>query len=941
MRLFSTLILGAICANVAFGGQITAEQALSNARTFLATSGSKAMKAKGTQQLKLVKATPGYFAFSAGEGFVLASASDLTQPVLGYCDSGTLDYNKMAPATKWWIEQLEQAVVNLEAGKTQEKKVTRNLVATNAEKEAIAPLLTCKWNQGDPFNIKTPSYVQNGNTYAHSATGCVATATTQVMYYWKCPQEATKTVPSYTYNWQGNYRTMPALEPIVFDWANMKDELNGSSPQATKDAVATLMLYAGCGMQSGYGPATGATSVNALNALKNYFGYASDAFNVYHLDYTFQEWEDLYYNELAAGRPILMGADNYERTGGHEFVCDGYKPDHGGLYHINWGWGGWCDGYFVLTVMAPDSQGIGGSSDANGYSMGQNACIALRPANMAVEEGPIRAAISNLYSPQSTYQASNGTFKVNITAKLRSLLFADHTMQHCYELTDKDDKVVAGELDVAEGVIYPSRSITWNSNVSLSGLSDGVYTLKGRSRAKGATEWLDDMNGDHNYLKLTVEGSKLTVENIPGRGENLHVNSVKLVGESKAGEWQQVVYNITNNGADFYGETYMFVDGKRSSGNTISIPAGTTADIYYKFQPTNTPGDHNFVLSRNTSLSGAISNQDVMYNINCWWDANGNVKAMGKSGQFTVPAEATAIYVYGSSPATVTMGSANPNLIAYFDADAKISSRVLNVYRKSIKTIVLGDHADEAEFVDGYNLRIPKAFTADKVSYIRNNAEHWSSVAVPFDVNKITIKETGEELHWFRSVADTEGNVMVKSFSGNRGSNMVFKHLDADKMTANTVYLLGVCGTVEGKHFDNIGKTLVFQGENTKVNATSEIDTTSKPTKLTLVPCYSDAKISGVWALNEDATAFERLTASTPGVPFRGYVTYNTTTAKYNINYADGERAGINDVITDGDQAIDANAPVYNLLGVKVGVYAEFDNLDRGIYIVSGKKLVK
>ena len=160
-------------------------------------------------------------------------------------------------------------------------------------------------------------------------------------------------------------------------------------------------------------------------------------------------------------------------------------------------------------------------------------------------------------------------------------------------------------------------------------------------------------------------------------------------------------------------------------------------------------------------------------------------------------------------------------------------------------------------------------------------------------------------------------------------------------MTANTVYLLGVCGTVEGKHFDNIGKNLVFQGEKTKVNATSEIDTTSKPTKLTLVPCYSDAKISGVWALNEDATAFERLTASTPGVPFRGYVTYNTTTAKYNIKYDDGERAGINDVITDGDQAIDANAPVYNLLGVKVGVYAEFDNLDRGIYIVSGKKLVK
>ena len=101
----------------------------------------------------------------------------------------------------------------------------------------------------------------------------------------------------------------------------MTDTYDNNSSEESRMAVAELMVYAGHGMKSGYAGATGATSGNALNALKNYFGYTQKAYNVGHLNYTFQEWEDLFYNELAAGRPILMGADNYERTGGHELCA--------------------------------------------------------------------------------------------------------------------------------------------------------------------------------------------------------------------------------------------------------------------------------------------------------------------------------------------------------------------------------------------------------------------------------------------------------------------------------------------------------------------------------------------------------------------------------------------------------------------------------------------
>lgn len=38
--------------------------------------------------------------------------------------------------------------------------------------------------------------------------------------------------------------------------------------------------------------------------------------------------------------------------GGHAFVCDG--ADGNGLYHINWGWNGYQDGYFDITILNPE-----------------------------------------------------------------------------------------------------------------------------------------------------------------------------------------------------------------------------------------------------------------------------------------------------------------------------------------------------------------------------------------------------------------------------------------------------------------------------------------------------------------------------------------------------------------------------------------------------------
>jgi hypothetical protein len=66
--------------------------------------------------------------------------------------------------------------------------------------------------------------------------------------------------------------------------------------------------------------------------------------------YTQTAWENLLKAELDADRPIeYAGYDN--SGGGHAWVCDGYQGTN--YFHMNWGWGGYGNGYFYLTNLNP------------------------------------------------------------------------------------------------------------------------------------------------------------------------------------------------------------------------------------------------------------------------------------------------------------------------------------------------------------------------------------------------------------------------------------------------------------------------------------------------------------------------------------------------------------------------------------------------------------
>ena len=367
---------------VAWADDITVQQALQQAQSFIQqreATGSRPQRVKGSaSQLTMLKQVSGLYLFNINDngGFVSVSNDDRTIPILGYSDSGAIDPDNIPSNMRAWLQGYADEIAWI---KEHSVAITTNTANSpqrvgSHSTAAIAPLVSTKWDQGKPYNNLCPQYASGYK----SATGCVATAMAQVMKYHEWPQAATTSIPGYTTDSYG--LSLSSLSATTFNWANMLDSYSGSYTSAQANAVATLMKYCGWSVKMDYGPSSGSNTDLVAEALRNYFDYNSETTQfVSRSFYTAAKWTDLIYNELAQGRPVVYGG--LSSGGGHEFVCDGYKFVSGTDYfHINWGWGGDSDEYFVLSSLNPYSQGIGGSSSNDGFHFGQDAVIGIQPS---------------------------------------------------------------------------------------------------------------------------------------------------------------------------------------------------------------------------------------------------------------------------------------------------------------------------------------------------------------------------------------------------------------------------------------------------------------------------------------------------------------------------------------------------------------------------------
>jgi hypothetical protein len=286
------------------------------------------------------------------KGFVIVAADDRARPILGYSTESnftpqlpdglmTFFDNYKAGFTQMFAnndERTEQAVADWTSlEQTGKLTVKREVV--------VGPLLSSIWNQTDLYNNMAP-YDPNSIFSQHCKSGCVANTMSQLMRYWEWPRSGTGSYGYNAYSYYGNYGWQQAnFEEATYRFELMPDFLDFASPQAEVDATALLEYHAGVSVNMGYGPnASGAYSQDVPDALIDHFRYSPNLI-LRDMDYySFDEWENMIYDNLDEGMPLYYSSSGPD--GGHAYVLDGYDDFY--MFHLNWGWAGFDNGYYPI-----------------------------------------------------------------------------------------------------------------------------------------------------------------------------------------------------------------------------------------------------------------------------------------------------------------------------------------------------------------------------------------------------------------------------------------------------------------------------------------------------------------------------------------------------------------------------------------------------------------
>ena len=303
----------------------------------------------------------------SGRGYVMISGDDLLPEVIAYADDGAFLPDEEQPEhMASFLAQVRAGLHALvERGKPVEMPRT-----TQLRPEGVAPLLDdIQWGQGYPFNTLCPE--KEGG---RSVVGCVATALAQILRYHQWPNQG-EGICAYTENDGTNHRV--DFSQYNYDWAHMPGQPDRDyAAQPVVNALSTLSYHVGVISRMQYSPqGSGTISQFPREGLQKYFKYKKSIRILSRMNYTIADWMDIIATELNEGRPIYYaGASS---TVGHAFVCDGYKQD--GYFHINLGWDGIANGYFLLYAINPDVLGTGGGSSYDGYNNYQEIMVGIEP----------------------------------------------------------------------------------------------------------------------------------------------------------------------------------------------------------------------------------------------------------------------------------------------------------------------------------------------------------------------------------------------------------------------------------------------------------------------------------------------------------------------------------------------------------------------------------
>ena len=609
-RFFGLLMLLLGIGLLAQAAPISQDQARKEALSFLLNKqiSNRSLKPVALSN-RMLKAgnQAAFYIFNVGnnQGFIIVSGDDRINPILGYSDEGYFDEAKAPENMKNMLDEYAHQISMLDEVSNVKGAIAaaKNVVDT---RNSIAPLLTTKWDQARPYWDKCPQVKNEDGEYEPSYTGCVATAMSQIMKYYNYPAQTTQVIPSYQYGYgtgnMGEYITQYTedLPVTTFDWAHMLDSYNGSEDQVYTDAVATLMLYVGHAAHMTYAlTASGTTDPYIPKAFTNYFDYNAQL--VYRSDYDQQAWEDMVYQELVAGRPMVYNG-RAGSGGGHSFVCDGYEM--GDYYHINWGWGGLGNGYFQLAIMNPHAAGIGASSSAEGYNIDQTAVIGITPGYSGQGQVNHVLTVYNMYY-SGNRELERGSNGFSLYKRRQVVVTAEDHIDDGTKyargiaLYDSNNNFV----EMIASMTYYSSAISvtdkWpDSNSSEyyyfgKNISNGTYKIVPVCQVQGTSEWIPMLESDRYYIEMNVSGNTATLVDHPLN--DLTAPNFEFTGDHKVGSAEQCHVTVQNNSDDrFSGKLFLYVSneqideyGEYTTVVEAEIPAHGSKVVTFNFTPQN------------------------------------------------------------------------------------------------------------------------------------------------------------------------------------------------------------------------------------------------------------------------------------------------------------------------------------------------------------------
>lgn len=563
-----TLVLSTLLVAIpvlASAAPVTRQQAQEVARQFMIEKGmtteNAEMAFKAPRCGQVADENAYYYVFNAPQnrGYVIVSGDDRTAEVLGYSYKGSFDESRLPMHFKSFLQTYADEIQYLDDAKiTEIQRAPRR--AEEQDYESIEPLLTSRWDQGSPYNALCP-----GN----SPTGCAATSTAQVMYYHKWPAATVAEIPSY--NTSSHHYHMDAVPAgTTLNWDAMIDSYNYSSNSESRQAVAELMSYVGRSMKMDYDfMGSGVFSQDMAPGISTCFDY--QATQLYRKNYPLVAFEDSIYQQLATGYPVIF--NGMSTGGGHSFVVDGYDSNH--YFHVNWGWGGVSDNYFLLSVLNPyNNTSYGSSSSSDGFSFDQDV-IFLKPGFQTKTEVP--------------------SFSMNIVGVTDRGVLLEY-----YNLLETTKTFEFGLGDLVDGVASPISSTIHKESIrslwgeedmefSVSGLEAGTHRLVPFFRLDGDSVWTYDvypyadvMVGEDGSLEFNTAWNKMQTENYTFEGS-------LFIGQSQ--DFKVTFRNDTDQ--DYYGPIYLFsnrgegksLSGRYSSFEGFSVQAHDSLRASFTFKP--------------------------------------------------------------------------------------------------------------------------------------------------------------------------------------------------------------------------------------------------------------------------------------------------------------------------------------------------------------------